>query len=223
MASIYQGFKWLGCPVFKGHSKTGPFGIRPFWPFEYRKSLVFRPLFSQSKKWILANPWIPVYLLLVIGVTVTEMMPNQKINQQEVNIAWVFCFSRPVLNSHSSLWSQSLLLILFRQVNTSTGHNQLPVFHCTNVHLRRNTCPLFQHAIQDDIMSQSELTTSLLFRLFVIFLSCSLSLFGHSPQSVCVWMLFDTSEFSLGQLGTFPLIKLLTLWRGTLSPCERSE
>ena len=31
---------------------------------------------------------------------------------------------------------------LFRQVGTSTSHNQLPIFHCTNVHLGRHTCSL---------------------------------------------------------------------------------
>ena len=48
---------------------------------------------------------------------------------------------------------------LFRQVNTITGCNQLPVFCCTNVHLRRNTPPLFRREVLDDVMSQSELTT----------------------------------------------------------------
>ena len=48
---------------------------------------------------------------------------------------------------------------LIQQVNTSTGRNQLPVFQCTNVHLRRNTRPLFRRAVLDVTMSQSELTT----------------------------------------------------------------
>ena len=29
--------------------------------------------------------------------------------------------------------------VLFRQVSTHTGHNQLLIFRCTNVHLRRHT------------------------------------------------------------------------------------
>ena len=48
---------------------------------------------------------------------------------------------------------------LFRQVSTSTGCNQLPIFCCTNVHLRRHTRPHFKRAFLDDVMSQSELTT----------------------------------------------------------------
>ena len=31
MVSICQVFKWLGCPVFKRHSNTRPFGIQPLF------------------------------------------------------------------------------------------------------------------------------------------------------------------------------------------------
>ena len=48
---------------------------------------------------------------------------------------------------------------LFGQVNTSTGHNQLPILHCTNMHLRRSTHLQFRCAVLDDVMSQSELAT----------------------------------------------------------------
>ena len=33
---------------------------------------------------------------------------------------------------------------LFGQVRTPTGHNQLPIFHCTKVHLRSHTCLPFK-------------------------------------------------------------------------------
>ena len=31
MASIWQVFKWSGCPVLKWHSNTGPFDIQPLF------------------------------------------------------------------------------------------------------------------------------------------------------------------------------------------------
>ena len=45
---------------------------------------------------------------------------------------------------------------LFGQVNTTIGCNQLPIFCCTNVHLRRNTCQLFRLAASDDVMSEND-------------------------------------------------------------------
>ena len=42
----------------------------------------------------------------------------------------------------------------------------------------------------------------------------SLSLLGYSPQRVCLLCL--TPSFPFRQLGTYALIKLLTLWWGTL-------
>ena len=36
---------------------------------------------------------------------------------------------------------------LFGQVSTCTGHYQLPIFRCTNVHLRRCARPLFRRAV----------------------------------------------------------------------------
>ena len=47
---------------------------------------------------------------------------------------------------------------LFVQVCTCTGRNHLPIFHCTNVHTRRHT-RLFKWTILDDVTSQNELTT----------------------------------------------------------------
>ena len=43
------------------------------------------------------------------------------------------------------------------QVSTHTGHNQLPIFCCTNVHPGRYT-----HLLIDDAMSQNKLTARLL-------------------------------------------------------------
>ena len=47
---------------------------------------------------------------------------------------------------------------LFGQANKSTGCYKMPVFRCTNVHLWRNTHPLFRRVVLDGVMSQSELT-----------------------------------------------------------------
>ena len=43
MACICSVFKWLGCPVFKWHLKTRPFGVGPLFDhLNTRLSLVFR-------------------------------------------------------------------------------------------------------------------------------------------------------------------------------------
>ena len=56
-----------------------------------------------------------------------------------------------------SLWEH-----LFDKLHMScTGHNQLTIFCCTNVHRGRHTCSLFMRAVQDNVMNQSELTTKL--------------------------------------------------------------
>ena len=45
---------------------------------------------------------------------------------------------------------------MFKIKNYSTGRNQLLMFGCTNVHLRRQTHPrYFKRAVLDDVMSQN--------------------------------------------------------------------
>ena len=46
MASICLPFKWLGCLIFKWHSKNNIWQSTSFWLFEYQTSSVFRsPLY----------------------------------------------------------------------------------------------------------------------------------------------------------------------------------
>ena len=71
---------------------------------------------------------------------------------------------------------------LFEQVNTSTDGNQLPVFRCTNVHLRRNSRPLFRRAVLYDVMSQSELTT-----MAVFFYRCARRCMLDRTTSAATW------------------------------------
>ena len=55
---------------------------------------------------------------------------------------------------------------LLGQVSTCTGRNQLPIFRCTEVQLRRHTRPLL-----DDVMSQNEITISIFHRPYVTMIS----------------------------------------------------
>ena len=76
----------------------------------------------------------------------------------------------PILYSHWQLHfeieREYTFVSLSGQVSTCSGRNQLPIFRCTEVQLRRPTRPLL-----DDVMNQNELTISIFYRPYVTMIS----------------------------------------------------